>query len=104
AAALQATPLTFLAHAPVPPPVSFVQQKAPNAVRTTLMRMLDVPSLYDLDRLHLEVSSPIDVPMEGQVSQLFQELADPQFVAANGLKGEHLLRTGDPHKVIYSLM
>jgi len=104
AQALKATPITFLPRAPVPPPVSFVQQKAPNAVRTTLMRMLDVPSLYALDRLHLEVSSPIDVPMEGQVSELFQELADPKFVAANGLKGEHLLRIGDPRKVIYSLM
>jgi len=48
AQALKATPITFLPHAPVPPPVSFVQQKAPSAVRTTLMHMLDVPSLYDL--------------------------------------------------------
>jgi membrane peptidoglycan carboxypeptidase len=102
--ALTATPITFLPHAPVPPPVSFVQQKAPNAVRTTLMHLLDVPSLYDLDRLHLEVRSPIDVPMEDRVAQLFQELADPKFVAANGLKGEHLLPTGDPRTVIYSLM
>lgn len=104
AQALKATPITFLPHAPVPPPVSFVQQKAPNAVRTTLMRMLDVPSLYDLDRLHLEVSSPIDVSMEERAGELFQDLADPRFVVAHGLKGEHLLQTGDPHKVIYSLM
>jgi membrane peptidoglycan carboxypeptidase len=104
AAALTATPITFLSHAPVSPPVSFVQQKAPNAVRTALMRMLGVPSFYELDRLHLEVESPIDVPMEGQVAELFQQLADPRFVAANALKGEHLLRTGDPGKVIYSLM
>ena len=102
--AVKATPITFLRHAPVTPPVSFVQQKAPNAVRTTLLRLLDVGSFYDLDRLHLKVSSPIDVPMEGEVSQLFQEMADPKFVAANGLKGEHLLRTGDPRKLIYSLM
>ena len=68
------------------------------------MRLLGVPSLYDLDRLHLEVHSPIDVPMQREVTQLFQNLTAPSFVAANGLEGERLLQTGDPDKVIYSIM
>jgi membrane peptidoglycan carboxypeptidase len=104
AKALQATHISFRLRAPVPPPTSFVQHKAANAMRTTLLRLLGVSSLYELDRLDLEVDSPIDVVMQRDVARLFQNLADPRFVAANGLKAKRLLRTGDPEKVIYSLM
>ena len=104
ARALKAAPIAFAPQAPVPPPVSFIERKAPNAVRTTLMRMLGLRSLYELDRLHLEAHSSIDGGMVERVSRLFQDLTDPQFVAAHGLKAERLLRSGDPAKVIYSLM
>jgi membrane peptidoglycan carboxypeptidase len=99
-----ATPLTFLPHAPVSPPISFVMQKAPNAVRTNLMELLGTGSLYDLDRLHLDVESTVDMRLQEDVTALFRDLGDRGFVAAHGLKGKHLLRRGDPSKVLYSLV
>lgn len=102
--AVVATPITFLPKAPLAPPPSFTEQKAANSVRTTLMRWLDVPSFYELDRLHLTVDTPIDVPLQGDVEKLFQEMRSPKFVKANGLNQERLLRGADPTNVIYSLM
>jgi len=104
AAAVAATPITFLPHAPVSPPISFVVQKAPNAVRTNLMELLGTSSLYELDRLHLDVDSTVDMRLQEDVTALFRDLGDRGFVAAHGLKGEHLLRRGDPSKVLYSLV
>jgi len=103
--ALDSVPLQFLPHAPVAPPPSFIGRKAPNAIRATLMRMLQVPGLYELDRLHLAVDSPIDVPLQNDVVQLFQDLGSRDFVTKHNLTGEHLLEGGvDPSKVIYSMM
>ena len=102
--AVQTTPLAFLDHAPVAPPLPFARQKAPNAVRTTLLQWLDVPSFYELDRLHLEADGTIDVALQGVVEQLFDNLSDKTFVRANGLTGERLLRNADPTQVVYSLM
>jgi len=104
ATAVVASPLTFLPHAPVSPPISFVMRKAPNAVRTNLMELLGTSSLYDLDRLHLDVKSTVDLRLQEDVTALFDDLGDRGFVAAHGLKGEHLLRRGDPSKVLYSLV
>jgi len=105
AAAVQAIPIVFPEPEPISlSPASFVERKALNAVRTNLIRMLDVPGLYDLDRLHLEVESAVDPTLQGEVRGLLERLSDQQFVAARGLKGKRLLRGGDPSKVIYSLM
>jgi len=102
--AVQTTPLGFLDHAPVAPPLPFARQKAPNAIRTTLLQWLDLPSYYELDRLHLDADGTIDVDLQNQVERLFDNLADEQFVRANGLTGEKLLRNADPTQVVYSLM
>jgi membrane peptidoglycan carboxypeptidase len=102
--ALQATPLTFLDHAPVAPPLPFARKKAPNAIRTTLLQWLDVPSFYELDRLHLEAHGTIDIALQGEVERLFDKLADKDFVRTNALTGERLLRNADPTQVVYSLM
>jgi membrane peptidoglycan carboxypeptidase len=102
--AMQGMPLTFLDHAPVAPPLPFARKKAPNAIRTTLLQWLDVPSFYELDRLHLEADGTIDIALQNHVEQLFDKLADKDFVRANGLTGERLLRNADPTQVVYSLM
>ncbi|MGH7805890.1 MAG: glycosyl transferase family 51, partial [Candidatus Binatia bacterium] len=97
-------PIKFLPQAPPPPRVSFALRKAPNAIRSEVARLLGVAKLYDLDRLHLEVASTIDVPLQNEVIELFQRLRDPMFVAANGLRAERLLDRGDPGSVVYSLL
>lgn len=102
--AVREAPLEFLARAPVAPPLPYARKKAPNAVRTTLMQWLNLPSFYELDRLHLEADSTIDLPLQGAVETLFANLADPKFVRANGLAAERQLRNADPTQVVYSLM
>jgi membrane peptidoglycan carboxypeptidase len=102
--AVQRTPLEFLERAPVAPPLPFARQKAPNAIRTTLLQWLDVPSFYELDRLHLEADGTIDRDLQEAVERLFENLANTDFVRTNALTGERLLRNADPTQVVYSMM
>jgi membrane peptidoglycan carboxypeptidase len=104
AAAVRRAPIEFLSRAPVAPPLPFAHKKAPNAIRTTLMQWLDMPSFYELDRLHLEADGTIDLPLQNTVERLFANLGDEKFVRANALTGERLLRNADPKQVVYSLM
>lgn len=104
AAAVREAPIEFLSRAPVAPPLPFAHKKAPNAIRTTLLQYLDVPSFYELDRLHLEADGTIDLPLQNTVERLFASMGDEKFVRANGLTGERLLRNADPTQVVYSLM
>ena len=104
AAAVQEASLQFLARAPVAPPLPYARKKAPNAIRTTLLQWLGLPSFYELDRLHLTAEGTIDLPLQAEVERLFEQLADKDFVRRNGLTGERLLRSADPAQVVYSLM
>lgn len=105
ARAVEQAPLTFLPLRPEAVTTSFVEWKDLNAMRTTLLDMLDVPSLYDLDRLHLQVDSTIDVAWQREVTQILQNLSDPAYVATQGLNREvRVLRGVDPSKVIYSVL
>jgi membrane peptidoglycan carboxypeptidase len=104
AAELQETPIQFLPAAPLVPQPSSSNNKAANAVRTNMMDALGVGNLYDLNRLHLQVGSTFDVPLQKQVTDFLHRLADPVFVNANGLNGERLLEHADPSKVIYSFL
>ncbi len=104
AEALHATPIVFLDRSPAPPPTSFVDQKAPNAIRNSLVQWLGVPSLYELDHLHLQVRSTIDASLQSKISALLRNLAEPSFIKANGLTGERLLQSSDPKDVIYSVL
>ena len=104
ASALKETPITFLPSAPLPPQPSSRNNKAANAIRTTLMEYLGITNLYDLNRLHLEARSTIDVALQKRVTDFLHSLADPQVIRAAGLNGERLLENADPGKVIYSFL
>jgi membrane peptidoglycan carboxypeptidase len=82
--------------------VSFVSQKAANAVRTHLAGLLGGSRLYDLDRLDLSVASTLDAPVQAAVTSQLRELRDPASAAAAGLNSKQLLDRGDPAKVVYS--
>ena len=82
--------------------VSFVSQKAANAVRTHLNGLFGGNRLYDLDRLDLSVSSTLDAPVQAGVTTLLRELRDPAKAEAAGLSAKQLLARGDPAKVVYS--
>jgi membrane peptidoglycan carboxypeptidase len=82
--------------------VSFVTQKAANAVRTHLAGLLGGSRLYDLDRLDLSVASTLDAPVQTAVTSLLRELRNPARAKAAGLNSKQLLERGDPAKVVYS--
>lgn len=104
AAELQDIQIGFMPSAPLPPQPASIKNKAANAIRTHMMDALGVPNLYDLDRLHLQVGSTFDVDLQKRVTAFLNRLADPQFVAANGLNGDRLLENADPSRVIYSFL
>jgi membrane peptidoglycan carboxypeptidase len=104
AAALQETPIKFIPAAPLPPQPSSGRNKAANAIRTTMMESLGVYNVYDLNRLHLEVHSTIDVPLQKTITDFLHSLSNPDVIKARGLNGEWLLENADPKKVIYSFL
>ncbi|MBI2357717.1 MAG: transglycosylase domain-containing protein [Deltaproteobacteria bacterium] len=83
AQALQQASLGFLPSAPMPAAQSVTRERAPNAIRATLMELLGVADLYDLDHLHLEVESSIDGDLQKKVTEFLQALSDPGFVKAH---------------------
>lgn len=99
---------TSLGFAPAPkPPVRFAvapERKAPNMVRTEVLRMLGTRDFYELDRLHLYVESTLNVGLQDAVTAMFDSLASPAYVSAHGLLAPRLLETGDPSRVLYSLL
>jgi len=85
--------------------VSFVSQKAANAVRTQLAGLLGgnrLLGLYDLDRLDLAVVSTLDATVQSAVTGLLREVREPAKAKAAGLSAKQLLAQGDPAKVVYS--
>jgi membrane peptidoglycan carboxypeptidase len=103
-ALMQDTALEFASQAPADEPPRFVERKAINAVRTELRSLLDLPSLYDLDRLNVQIDTTIDRALQEEVTGLLQRLGSPEFVAANGLHEPHVLERGDPSRVTYSFL
>ena len=104
AARLQETPIKFLPTAPLPPQPSSIKNKAANAIRVSMMEVLGVNNLYDLNRLHLQVDSTIDVPLQKRVSDFFNHLGQREVIKAYGLDGERLLESNDPSKMTYSFL
>src|SRR5215467_14533216 len=100
---LRETPLLFGGRVDQTP-IDFAERRAPNAIREDVRRTLGVRSPYEMDRLHLEIDSTIDGTLQDSATRLFRRLGDKAFVDARGLRGEHLLLTGDPSRVVYSLL
>jgi membrane peptidoglycan carboxypeptidase len=99
----ESTPLEYLPQAPKPQTVPYVERKATNAFRAHLLSELGVPDLYTLDRLHLDADTTLNVPLQNQVLRLFDNLHDPAFVEAHGMRNDrYLLLRGDPAQVTYS--
>jgi membrane peptidoglycan carboxypeptidase len=89
---------------PERPPVSFIERKGVNAVRTQLLGTLGLARLYDLDRLDLTVRTTLDAPAQRTATDFLVSLADPQFVQERGFNAARMLDRGDPGLVIYSLV
>lgn len=84
-------------------PVSFVTRKAATAMRTTLSGLLNVPRLYDLDRLDLTATSTLNSEVQRAVTHVLRQLKNPAAAKGAGLYGFHLFSEGDdPSKLIFS--
>lgn len=102
AAAALRTEVEILSRAPERAPLSFVERKAANQVRSRLLSLLGAPSLYELDRWDLTVATSLDMGWQESVGSFFASLHDPSFVRERGFAVDRLLGGADPSPVIYS--
>ncbi len=101
--AAKSVKLTLRRAAPKNAPVSFVQRKAANAIRTRLLQLMQYPQLYDLDQADMTVRSTMDNEANEGVTSVLRQIKDAESVKKFGLSGARNLGRGDPSKVIYSL-
>lgn len=80
--------------APAAPRPSFVARKGANAVRTELLGLTGVGSLYELDRFDLTARTTLDLRAQQDVTTLLERLTDPAV---------GFLHRGDPARVIYAV-
>jgi membrane peptidoglycan carboxypeptidase len=104
AASLHAVSLNFADGPQGSPRPSFVGLKPSTALRKELLGLLGVPSFYDLERLHREARSTIDVDLQKQAADLFQKLQNLESVDSHAIREDRMLASGDPSKVIYGLV
>ena len=93
--------LTFRNSISDPPRVPVDADKAATLVRTRLAGMLGV-SLYDLDRLDVNVSATLDQQLQQAVDQHLGRLDEPEFARDVGIIGERLLTSAQLGDVRYS--
>ena len=83
--------IELLASPPERPPLSFVERKAANQVRAALLPLVGVPSLYELDRMDLAVTTTLDMDWQEAVGSFFTSLRQPDFVRERGFAADRLL-------------
>ena len=96
------TPLEFKPGAPIPPPLSLVERKGTDSVRISLLKLLGIKRLYELDRLDMTVDTTFDFNAQQKVNKILNSLYVPEFLEGNGFLAPYLLNKGDPGGVIYS--
>ncbi len=84
-------------------PENFIENKAPNSIRMSLMPLLGIDSTYALDRLDLTVHTTIDQTAQQSITDFLENIANRQAASAAGLDQYRLLEQSDPSKVIYSV-
>ena len=82
---------------------SMGERKATSAARIELSALLELPRLYDLDRLDLSATSTLDSALQTTVAKTLRELRTPEAARQAGLFGDHLLTShDDPAQLYYS--
>lgn len=90
-----AVDLTLRSRAPDVPRISFIERKGADAIRTELLRVTGVRTLYELDRVDLTARTTLDLRAQQDVTNLLVRLTDP---------ASHVLDRGNPAKVIYAVV
>ncbi|UCD35926.1 MAG: transglycosylase domain-containing protein, partial [Nitrospiraceae bacterium] len=99
---LKAAPLLFRTGPVTMPPRPAPQRKGSDMIRNYLLKVLDLPGFYDLDRLDLTVQSTLDSDLQRQVTDMLVRLGERGYVKAAALDRERMLDRGDPGELIYS--
>ena len=86
-----------------PDRVNFVENKANNTVRMSLLSLLGLNTTYELDRLDLTVQTTIDQQAQQGITRFIEKIGDRQAASAAGLDQYRLLEQSDPSKVTYSV-
>jgi membrane peptidoglycan carboxypeptidase len=95
----------FLPEPPPSPSMAFLDQKATNALRAHLLKMLGLRNLYELDRLDLTAQSTLDQTAQKGVTAFLKKMGDPEHVKAIGMYGFRLLDTAnDLSKINWSVL
>lgn len=80
-------------------------KKTPAVLRTRLAKMLNVKTIYDLDRYDLTVKTTLDLTTQQAVAAQLRRLSDPDEARSAGALGFRLLNENvDLSQVVYSLM
>jgi membrane peptidoglycan carboxypeptidase len=90
----------------VPPPQAFenfIENKAQNSIRMSLLPLLGLGTTYELDRLDLTVKTTIDQQAQQGITEFLEKIGDPKQAAAAGLRDYRLLEQSDPKRVLYSV-
>jgi len=90
-----AVDLTLRSRAPEVPRVSFIERKGADAVRTELLGVTGVGTLYELDRFDLAARTTLDLRAQEDVTTLLVRLTDP---------ASRVLDRGDPARVVYAVV
>ena len=85
-----------------PPTVRVRSGKGANLVRTRLASLLEMPRLYDIDRLDLTAGTTLDAELQDTVTATLRRLGDPEYTKSARLREPQLLGGGDPAAVLYS--
>jgi membrane peptidoglycan carboxypeptidase len=80
------------------------ESKFTSTLRARLAGMLGTDGVYDLDRLDLQVETPLLAPLQTRVTEVLKRLADRDVARAAGLYEARLLQRGDPAGVTYSFI
>ena len=83
-------------------PSSFAERKATDAIRSGLLGLLNVDSIYQLDRMDLTVNATIDQQATRAATQSLLKLGSFDYATKAGLVGRQMLPAEELKSVIYS--
>lgn len=96
------TPLRLHSAAPEPVRIPTDMTKAASGMRITLLNLLGMSSLYELDRLDLTAQTTLDAQAQARITAVLRSLNEPENISALGLVGPRLLQGTQPARVAYS--